>query len=139
MNHKNVLIAVIFTLLMAASTYSQIAVIANKNVDLVLNTNTQVSDIFTLEVQMSKNNVPIVAYNLKSGDAQDKFYAALNKTPTELKKIWMKAQLSGQGKAPESLESESAMIAQVASTPGAVGYVSESKVTADVKVLFIIK
>lgn len=139
MNLKYLLLAVIVTLLLAAPSYSQVAVIANKNVDLVLNTNTQASDIFTLEVQMSKNNVPIVVFNLKSGEVQDKFYAALNKTSTELKKIWMKAQLSGQGKAPESIDSESAMVAKVASTPGAVGYVSESNVTADVKVLFVIK
>lgn len=133
------LIAVIFTLLLTAPSHSQIVVIANKNVDLVLNTNTQASDIFTLEVQMSKNNVPIVVFDLKSGEVQEKFYAALNKTSTELKKIWMKAQLSGQGKAPESLDGESAMITKVASTPGAVGYVSESKATADVKILFVIK
>ncbi|MGE5670457.1 MAG: hypothetical protein ACM31E_03375 [Fibrobacterota bacterium] len=48
MNLKNMLITVIVTLLLAAPSYSQIAVIANKNVDLVLNTNTQASDIFTL-------------------------------------------------------------------------------------------
>lgn len=139
MNPNKIAFAVIFTLLLTASSFSQIAVIANKNVDMVLNSSAQAKDVFTLEVQMSQNKLPIVVYNLKSGDVQALFYAALNKTSTELKKIWMKAQLSGEGKAPEGIDSEDAMVAKVASTPGAVGYVSEAKATGDVKVLFVIK
>jgi hypothetical protein len=34
------------------------------------------------------------------------FYSAIKKSATDLKKLWMKMQLSGDGKAPTSLESE---------------------------------
>ena len=134
------LLLTLFTFaLFAGTANAQIAVIANKNVDLVVNTNTQATDIFTLEVQKSKNNVPLVVFDLKAGDVKEKFYAAIGKTSTELKKIWMKAQLAGEGKAPESLGDEDAMLAKVAATPGAVGYVSQAKATGDVKVLFVVK
>jgi hypothetical protein len=139
MHIKILSLAAVLAMFLAISANAQIAVIANKNVDLTISANTQALDIFTLDVQKSKTNVPLVIFDLKSGDSKDKFVLALGKTTTELKKIWMKAQLSGEGKAPESLDGEDAMLAKVASTPGAVGYIGQAKVTDAVKVLFVMK
>jgi K+-transporting ATPase c subunit len=50
----------------------------------------------------------------------------------------MKIQLSGSGLAPEIADNEQAMQQRVASTTGAIEYVSESKVTDDVKVLKVV-
>jgi len=50
-----------------------------------------------------------------------------------------KIQLSGSGLAPDIVENEDAMLQKVISTSGAIGFVSESKVTNDVKVLYVIK
>jgi ABC-type phosphate transport system substrate-binding protein len=51
----------------------------------------------------------------------------------------MKAQLSGDGNAPEALANESEVVRMVASTTGGIGYVNMSSVVPDVKVLFTIK
>jgi ABC-type phosphate transport system substrate-binding protein len=133
------LLLVSMLLLGAAQGFAQIAVIANKNVDLAISKVGDVVDIFTLEVQKSKNGVQLVLFDQKGGSVQEQFYAAVGKSAMELKKIWMKAQLSGNGKAPEAMDGEDAVLAKVASTPGAVGYVSEAKAKGDVKVIFVIK
>ena len=46
--------------------------------------------------------------------------------------------LLGEGDTPESLKSEEEMLTKVASTSGAIGFVSQSTVTEDVKVLAVI-
>jgi hypothetical protein len=101
-------------------------------------TNAAVTDIYTLETQKSENGVTLVVFDLKV-EPKDQFYTALGKTGTELKKIWMKMQLSGDGKAPTTVVSEEEMVSKVASVPGAVGYVSQAKVTDAVNTLFVLK
>lgn len=118
--------------------YSQIALIANKNVEMNVSAINAVSDIYMLETQKSANGVSLVVFDLKTAP-KEQFYAALGKSGTELKKIWMKMQLSGDGKAPAALETEDEMVAKVASTAGAIGYVSAAKATDAVKVLYTIK
>lgn len=132
-------ITAILAMFLVLSANAQIAVIANKNVDLAINNISQVNDIFILEIQKSTNNVGLVVFDLKAGEVKDKFISAIGKTSTELKKIWMKVQLSGDGTAPESVDGEDAMLAKVASTPGAIGFISEAKATDAVKVLYVIK
>jgi len=136
---KYMVLAFAIAVLSAVPAFSQVAVIANKNVDLTVTKISAVSDIFTLDVQKSPGGVPLVLFDLKTGDVKNQFLAAIGKTSPEIKKIWMKAQLSGDGKAPTTVDDEDAMAAKIASTPGAVGYISAGKVTGDVKTLFTIK
>ncbi len=118
--------------------YSQIVLIANKGIEMNVSAITAVSDIYTLETQKSANGIALVVFDLKAAPNYQ-FYIAIRKTAIELKKIWMKMQLSGDGKAPIAVETEDEMVAKVASVPGAIGYVSQAKVTDAVKTLFIIK
>ncbi len=96
------------------------------------------SEYITLESQKSANGKKLVLFDLKT-ELNEKFYIAIGKTSTELKKNWMKKQLSGDGKAPVPLDSEDEMLSKVSSTPEAVGYVTKQKVTDAVKVLFELK
>jgi ABC-type phosphate transport system substrate-binding protein len=57
----------------------------------------------------------------------------------QIKKVWMKLQLTGEGQAPEGLGSDDEVVSKVASTPGAIGYVDAAKVNDNVKVLLEIK
>jgi ABC-type phosphate transport system substrate-binding protein len=134
---KNILFIIVL-FLFANSGFSQIVLIANKGVEMKVTTNAAVTDIYTLETQKSENGVTLVVFDLKV-EPKDQFYTALGKTGTELKKIWMKMQLSGDGKAPTTVVSEEEMVSKVASVPGAVGYVSQAKVTDAVKTLFVLK
>jgi ABC-type phosphate transport system substrate-binding protein len=125
-------------LLCISNGFSQIVLIANKGVELSVTSVSAVTDIYTLESQKSTNGKKLLLFDLKT-DPGDKFYSAIGKSSTELKKIWMKKQLSGDGKAPLALDSEDEMLSKIASTPEAIGYISKEKVTNAVKVLFELK
>lgn len=47
--------------------------------------------------------------------------------------------LSGEGNPPEALESEDKMLEKVSTTPGSIGFISQTKTNNDVKVLAVIE
>lgn len=57
--------------------------------------------------------------------------------PQQLRMAWDRQVFSGQGQYPEMVASPQEMLARVASTPGAIGYVKASEVTPNVRVLKI--
>jgi len=57
--------------------------------------------------------------------------------PQQLRMAWDRQVFSGQGQYPEVVASPQEMLARVASTPGAIGYVKASEVTPNVRVLKI--
>ncbi len=61
------------------------------------------------------------------------FYEELGRTPLEMRKLWMRVQLSGEGRAPVTLSSETEVAEKVASTPGAIGFVRADLVPINVK------
>lgn len=122
----------------ATQASAQIAVIANKNLSMQINSAKQVSDIYTLDLT-SSGGTNLVVFDLKDEAVKGKFLSAIGKSSPDLKKIWMRAQLSGDGKAPEALATEAEVVQKVASTAGGVGYVNAAGVTGDVKVLYTTK
>lgn len=133
---KKIILFVILAILFATEKISaQVAVIANKSVSASSVDASSLSNIYSLD---SKNlgGVTVVVLDLgEDNDAKKKFYAFLGKSFADMKKVWLKAKLTGNGNPPITVASEEEMIKKVASTPGAIGYVSASKVTGDVKVL----
>ncbi|WP_291854420.1 hypothetical protein [Accumulibacter sp.] len=57
--------------------------------------------------------------------------------PHQLRMAWDRQVFSGQGQYPEHVSSTQEMLAKVASTPGAIGYVKASEVNQNVRVLKI--
>jgi len=135
---KFIIVGLACIVLFASHSYSQIALIANKNVSLQISSTQQVSDIYTLDIKTAGGS-NLVVFDIKNEELKGKLLAAISKTSADLKKIWMKAQLSGEGNAPEALSGEADVVSKVASTPGAIGYVNSSSVTPDVKVLYTLK
>ena len=129
----------LLVILFAATGYSQVAVIANKSVsDNSINIS-KLTDIYFLRVKVWSNGNAIVPLTIKSENGTvDKFFSSIGKSYEDMKKIWMKLQLTGEGMAPEALGSEDEIINKVSSTPGAIGFVSASKVNDKVKVLLTI-
>lgn len=126
-------------LLITISSYGQVAVIANKSVPENSISQSQLTDIYMLRSKTWSNGSAIVPLTIKTdNNTTNKFFAAVGKSSMEMKKEWMKIQLTGEGMAPEGLGSEAEMLTKVASTPGAIGFVDQSKVTGDVKVLLTI-
>lgn len=124
----------------ALNIYSQVAVIANKSVPDNSVTTAQLTEIFMLNKKTWGDGSKIVVFDLKVHEGTtEKFYESFGKLHTDFKKLWMKLQLTGEGSAPTALASEDEVLAKVASTPGAVGFVNSSKANSSVKVLQTIK
>jgi ABC-type phosphate transport system substrate-binding protein len=124
----------------AVATQAQVAVIANKSVSEGSITSGKLGDIYSLRLKAWGNGSAIVPVTLKSDneDAQ-KFFSSIGKSSMEMKKLWMKLQLTGEGQPPVGVGSEDEVLSKVASTPGAIGFVSADKVNGSVKVLLTIK
>lgn len=111
------------------------AVIANKSVSAGSIDASTLANIVTLD-QKQFGGASVVLFDLgEDGGAKSKFYSFIGKSFTDCKKVWLKAKLTGNGNPPATIASEDEMVKKVASTPGAIGYVSVGKVTGDVKVL----
>jgi hypothetical protein len=61
----------------------------------------------------------------------------LNVFPYQLRLAWDRLVFSGTGQAPDTVNSPEEMLAKVASTPGAIGYLYKSKLDGRVNVLQI--
>lgn len=59
----------------------------------------------------------------------------LNVFPYQLRSAWDRLVFSGTGQAPETVASPEEMLARVASTPGAIGYLTKSRMDGRVNVL----
>ena len=133
---KRVTIVIGLTLALSAASLAQIAVIANPSVEEYTIDRALLVKIYTLSATKWTNDASIVAFDLKQDNpVRAKLLDYINKEPLELRRIWLKAVASGAAKAPEAVTTEEELSEKVASTPGAIGYVSASKVGKGVKVL----
>ena len=131
---KKIIISIFVLFGLYTSLTAQVSVIANKSVGETAVNAAKAANIYSLVVTKWDDGSKIVVFN-QTGDAADAFYSAIGKTEIALKKEWMKKQLTGAGKAPESLGSDAEVVSKVASTPGAIGFVKSSSVTGDVKII----
>ena len=133
---KKLLAFTVILVLSAIQAQSQVAVFVNRSTTVTAATAVSLADIYSLATKEWKDGSVIAVFDQKSdGLTRTKFYEFIGKSPIELKKIWMRVQLSGEGKAPGTVGSDEEMVQKVASTSGAIGFVASSKVTADVKVI----
>jgi ABC-type phosphate transport system substrate-binding protein len=133
---KKFLVVIAVLVFTSIEARAQIAVIVNKSAGVGSANAATVSDIYALSTKEWKDGSAITVFDQKTdGPTRTKFYEFIGKSPIELKKVWMRVQLSGEGKAPTPVSSDDEMVQKVASTAGAIGFVAASKVTGDVKVV----
>ena len=133
---KKLLVVTAILVFSGIEARAQIAVIVNKGTGISTAAAPTVSDIYSLSTKEWKDGSPIVVFDQKTeGTTRTKFYEFIGKSPIELKKVWMRIQLPGEGKAPTAVSSDDEMVQKVASTAGAIGFVPASKATGDVKVI----
>ena len=117
---------------------AQIAVIVNKSVNVHSIKANEIYDIFSLNIKEWPDGTPIVVTTLKGNDATSQsMYAYLGTHLLEMKKIWMRVLLSGEGKAPATFNTEEEVLAKVASTPGAIGFVRKEKANGSVRIVAV--
>lgn len=137
---KKIFFIAAIALICAVNVQAQVAVIVNKSVSVSSVNANKLSDLYSLSVKTWDNGTKVVVFDRKSDDdTKTSFYSFIGKSSSAMKKVWMRVQLSGEGTAPDLLGSDDDVLKKVASTPGAIGYVSADKVTADVKVVATIK
>ena len=84
--------------------------------------------LFSGTTEYWPDGVPVMIVDLAArGRVREAFYAYLGKTSSRMRSIWLKRKLTGEGELPESVESEEELIEKVASTPGAIGFVSSRR------------
>jgi hypothetical protein len=119
-----------------------------QDVVLVVNKKVQISEMKAADVRAifigaktrfadGSHAVPVT---LKGGPVHEVFLKnKLGLTPDEFRAQWRKEAFTGQGAIPKAFDSESALIAYVALTPGAVGYASRVSAQDNVKSVTTVK
>lgn len=112
-------------------------VFAGDNVVVIANsfsgkklTNSDVEDIFTLRTKKWGNGVPVKVYILSRDNprTQEFILKFLGMTPNRYFDLLDNKEFSGKGSV-DTLESEYSIMIKVLTTPGGIGYVSESFLT----------
>ena len=132
---KYVVIFFAILTLTSINANAQIAVIVHKSVKISTANAAQISDFFTMSTREWPDGAKVVVFDQREEVARKKFYNFIGKNPVEVKKNWLRIQLSGDGKAPETLSTDDDVIERISKTPGAISYISADKVTSDVKVI----
>ena len=136
---KTILLCIVLFVTVAPASSAEVAVIANPSVPVSQVDKTMLFDLYSGDVKEWDNGDPIILVDLKpKSDVKSAFYDFLGKSASRMKSIWMKNLLTGEGKPPESMESQAAILELVASTPGAIGYVDQRLVTEQVITLTVI-
>jgi len=78
----------------------------------------------------------VVLTDLDGNNVRKDFLEAyIGRSEAQFRNYWRKAVFSGQGKPPKVFSSEEELVAFVAKTPGAIGYVDSKTDVSSVKVL----
>lgn len=115
---------------------AQVAVVAHKSVPVDALDAATLESFYNLDTNTWSDGSAVTLLDQKSDTAtKSAFYEFIGGSAREYKKVWLRKKLSGEGRPPNMCGSDAEVLQKVASTPGAVGYVSASSVTDDVKVI----
>jgi ABC-type phosphate transport system substrate-binding protein len=133
---KRSVVVLALVVLVSVMVSAQVAVIANPSVKEYTIDRDAVVKFYTLANAKWSDGSVATVFDLKQDHpVRAKMLDFISKEPLELRRMWLKAVASGAAKAPEVAVTEEEVVEKVASTPGAVGYVSTAKVGKGVKVL----
>lgn len=95
----------------------------------------QMKDYFLGKKTAWDDGSKVVIVVIKDGASSDALLAKLGKNSQQFNTSWKKLVFTGKGSMPEQVESDDALIALVAKTPGAIGLVDKAKVKDGVKAI----
>lgn len=95
----------------------------------------QMKDYFLGKKTSWDDGSKVVIVVIKDGATSDALLAKLGKNSQQFNTSWKKLVFTGKGSMPEQVESDDALIALVAKTPGAIGLVDKAKVKDGVKAI----
>jgi ABC-type phosphate transport system substrate-binding protein len=113
-------------------------VIANNGVKSSEVSTDELRDVFTGDKSSLKDGSKVTPATLKGGAIHEAFLKqCVGKSDAAFRTSWRSLVFTGQGTMPKTLDSESAMVDYVASTPGAIGYIGKETAHDKVKTLSI--
>ncbi len=124
-------IALFLTAAFVSTNYAQVAVIVNKSTPVSKISAGSLLQIYILKNTRWPDGTKIVVFNNKGQFSSQKLCDFIGVDIISLRKLWMKMQLSGEGKAPEAVDNDAEMVEKVKSTAGAIGYIEASAVKGD--------
>lgn len=75
----------------SGNAYSQVAVIAHKNVPVDSVSKTQLLDFYSGDIKEWNNNRPVIVFDLKPRlEIRDRFFQFLGKSSSRMRSIWLK-------------------------------------------------
>jgi ABC-type phosphate transport system substrate-binding protein len=130
------LISVMIALVaLTMSLRAQVVIIAHPSVSAKTIDKRTLTEIYTVARTEWKDGDPVHTFALQRGaPAAEAFYRFIGIDGLSLRKVWLRAQLTGEGPAP-TVVSEAEMVKVVGETPGAIGIIGMERVTDRVKVL----
>jgi len=111
----------------AASLHAQkMVIIANRSANVEETSMSDLRGIFLGSSTRFKSGVTAVPVLMRSGPQHDDFLAEyIGKVDASFRTVWRSLVFTGVASMPKNEDSDAAMVAYVASTPGAIGYVSK--------------
>lgn len=93
--------------------------------------------VFSMRMRTWSNGSLIKVFVFSDNDDLHHIFAKeqLNIFPYQLRLAWDRLVFSGTGQAPISVSSPEEMLAKIASTPGAIGYLESTYISEDIHVL----
>jgi len=105
---------------------SQGTVVVNPGMDVTALSQNAIRSIFGMRLRNWPDQQPIRVFVLPDQHPVHEEFSkqVLNIFPNQLRRAWDRLVYSGTGQAPIQVETEQEMLEKVASTPGAIGYLS---------------
>jgi ABC-type phosphate transport system substrate-binding protein len=137
MKSRTVLLLAVCYVCLLWHAHAQV-IVANPSVRASSLSKSELHDIFDGSALTFSNGSKAIPATLKAGPTHEIFLKTyVGKSDTAFRATWRQAVFSGQASMPKSFETETALLEYVASTPGAIGYVSNASGHDNVKVLTV--
>ncbi|KXS38573.1 MAG: hypothetical protein AWU55_1360 [Halomonadaceae bacterium T82-2] len=122
---------------MGAAGADEVVVIANPDVEVTTLSHDMARAIFAMRQRTWPDGRGVSVFVLPGNHPVHKRFAKsrLNVYPHQLQLAWDRAVFSGTGQAPYQADDQQAMLQQVASTPGAIGYLERDHLEDSVHVI----
>ncbi len=115
-----------------------VIIIGNKTLPFDSLSRRDLADFFKQTKTMWNQDLAISITLLQDGETHRRFvWQYFRKTPSQYHRYWKKLIFSGKGRTPMIFRSEKDLMAHVALTRGAIGYVAENTKLAGVKIIKI--
>lgn len=129
-----------FTMVATFSVFSaDVKIIANGSVRTDSVSAAELKSVFLLQRKTLNDGSPVIPVLLRSGAIHESFLRLyLDRGTEELQTYYQGLIFTGKGSMPKQLNSGTEVIAYVAKTKGAIGYVSSTATTEGVKTLIVV-